>query len=93
MLTLFVVLVIAGWRRLPFSYTLFVVSQLLAISARHNFVAPLLGTLRYVLVLFPVFIVVALLDRPRRLRYSWLITSLLLLAFMLCGYLSGWYIP
>jgi len=42
-----------------------------------------------VLVLFPVFILLALLGRHRRLHYSWLILSLLLLGFLFYTFLSG----
>ena len=38
---------------------------------------------------FPAFVVLALLGGHRRLHYSWLILSLLLLGFFLYAFLSG----
>lgn len=51
---LFSGLVIVGLRKIPFTYTLYVVPQLLLIATRNPFHTPLISTSRYVLVLFPV---------------------------------------
>ncbi len=48
-----------------------------------------MSTSRYLLVVFPVFVVLALLGRHRRPHYSWLILSLMLLGFLLFAFLSG----
>jgi hypothetical protein len=89
LLGLFVIILIIGLRELPLSYTLYAAPQLLLIGTRQNFFSPLMATSRYVLVLFPAFVVLALLLQHRRLHYSWLILSLLLLALLLYAFLSG----
>ncbi len=89
LLALFTVALVAGLRRLPVSYTLYAAPQLLVIGSRELYLSPLMSSSRYVLVLFPVFILLALLGRHRRLHHSWLILSLLLLAFLFYAFLSG----
>ncbi|MGN6671656.1 MAG: hypothetical protein ACTHMA_00030, partial [Thermomicrobiales bacterium] len=84
------VALLAGVRRLPISYSLFAAPQVLLILLHENFVTPLTGTLRYALVLFPVFVVLASWGlRSRRLHYSWLILSLALLGVLLYAFLTG----
>lgn len=89
MLVLFTLILILGIRRLPLTYSLYAAPQLLLTASHHNFLAPLLGTVRYVLVLFPVFVVVALTGKHRRLHYSWLLLSALLLGFFFYAFLHG----
>ena len=81
---------LAGVRRLPVSYSLFAAPQVLLILLHENYVTPLTGTLRYALVIFPVFVVLAGWGlRSRRLHYSWLILSLALLGVLLYAFLTG----
>jgi hypothetical protein len=81
---------LAGVRRLPVSYTLYAVPQVLLILLHENYVTPLTGTLRYALVIFPVFIVLARWStQSRRFHYSWLIFSLALLGILLYAFLTG----
>ncbi|MGN6673154.1 MAG: hypothetical protein ACTHMA_07630 [Thermomicrobiales bacterium] len=81
---------LAGVRRLPISYTIFAATQVFLILLHENFVTPLTGTLRYALVLFPVFVVLASWGlRSRRLHYSWLILSLALIGVLLYAFLTG----
>jgi hypothetical protein len=68
---------------------LYAAPQLLLLSSQQAWFSPLMSTSRYVLVLFPAFVVLAQLGRHRRLHYSWLILSLLLLGFFLYAFLSG----
>jgi hypothetical protein len=51
--------------------------------------SPLMGTPRYVLVAFPVFIVLALLFRTRLLLGGWLVMSTLI-SLALCGLFVSW---
>ena len=88
-LLIFTSLLIAGVRHVPLTYTLYAVPQLMLIGTRQNFFSPLMATSRYILVLFPIFVLLALLGRHRRVHYSWLILSLLLLGFLLYAFLSG----
>ena len=85
---LFCLLLVLGLRRLPPSYALYAAPQLLLIGTRTNF-SPLMATARYVLVLFPAFVVLALLGRDRRLRAVWLALSVALLAVLLYTFLGG----
>ncbi len=52
---------------------------------------PLTSTNRYLLVLFPVFVVVALLPWPR-LRLAWGITSILFLGLLLAEFQRGTFV-
>ncbi len=91
-LILFSVLLIIGVRRIPLSYALYAAPQLLLMGARQTLVgSPLASTYRYVLVLFPAFVVLAWLGQRRRLHYAWLCISLLLLGWLLSRFLGGAY--
>ena len=50
---------------------------------------PLTSTMRYVLVLFPIFIVAVLLTERPWLRQAWLIVSALLLGALTTIFLQG----
>ena len=77
-----------GLRRLPLAYTLYAAPQVLLIVAHQNAVAPLLAASRYLLVVFPLFVVVGLAGRWRRVHYPWLIVSTTLL-YLFYLFLSG----
>jgi hypothetical protein len=90
-LLLFWALFAAGLRYLPLSYSLLVAPQLLLISTR-ILPTPLTSTARHVLVLFPAFVVLALIGRQRRINSSWLIFSLLALGLLLSVYLQNTFV-
>lgn len=90
LLVLFIVLLIAGIRRLPVAYTLFAIPQVLLLATRIQ-PTPLTSTNRYLLVVFPAFVVLALIPR-RRVRLAWAITSTLFLAVLLQTFLAGDYV-
>ena len=83
------VLTIAGVRRLPASYTLFVIPQL-ALALTQDTTWPLMSTSRYLLALFPCFVVLAIAGRSRRFDTSWTVLSTLLLAFLTILFVEGW---
>ncbi len=78
-------------RRLAASYTIFAASQLLLISVRLQ-PTPLTSTTRYLLVLFPVFVGLALAGRRRWFDRAWLIGSCVLLAVLATGFVRGQFI-
>ena len=86
---IFVVLTLLGLRRIPLTYTLYVATQLLLICTRAPDNSPLVSTTRYLLVLFPAFIVLALLGRERRFHHIWWIASLVFLALLFVIFISG----
>jgi hypothetical protein len=88
---LFAVLLVVGLRRLPLSYSLYAALQLLLIGTRTNF-SPLMAASRYVLVLFPAFVVLALLGRSKPFHIAWLVASLVLLAILFYTFLSGTFV-
>jgi hypothetical protein len=90
LLVLFVVLLLAGIRRLPVAYTLFALPQVLLLATRIQ-PTPLTSTNRYLLVVFPAFVVLALIPWPR-VRLAWAISSTLFLAVLLQAFLSGDYV-
>src|SRR5688500_1986137 len=81
-------LLVVGARRMPVTYSLYAWPPLLLIATRIQ-PTPLTSTTRYVLVLFPIFVVAALLtDRPW-LRWAWVIVSVLLLGELATMFLQG----
>ncbi|MER3418266.1 MAG: hypothetical protein C4343_03975 [Chloroflexota bacterium] len=87
----FGVLTVLGARRLPVSYTLYAASQLLLISIRLQ-PTPLTSTTRYLLVLFPVFVVLGDFGRRRWFDRAWLVTSSIGLAVLAVGFVRGQFI-
>jgi hypothetical protein len=75
----FCVLAVLVWRWLPLEYSLFVWPNLAVLLARDMALQPLLSTGRYVLVIFPCFMVLGiLLARHRRAALAWLAASAVL---------------
>lgn len=83
-----IALVLIGVRRLPLSYTLLALPQLLLIALRIQ-PTPLTSTTRYVLVVFPVFVVLALAGRSRRFDRLWTVLSVFGLALLASDFVRG----
>ncbi|HEY5628179.1 MAG TPA: hypothetical protein VIR16_01585 [Candidatus Limnocylindrales bacterium] len=86
--TLFAILALAGLRRVPLSYTLYTLPQLAIMLTQQN-VWPLMSTVRYLAVLFPCFVVLALAGRHERLHTGWLVISLSLLGLLSALFVQG----
>lgn len=84
----FAALLVLGLRRLPLSYSLLVLPQLLLVSMRLQ-PTPLTSTTRYLLVLFPSFVVLALIGERRTFHRVWLVASTLGLATLTALFLRG----
>jgi hypothetical protein len=78
LLVVFAALFLVGIRRLPVELTLYAAPHVYLVWAR-ILPTPLTSTARYMLVIFPIFIVLAMLLEDRRARWSYAILSLLLL--------------
>ena len=87
----FALLAIAGLRLLPLSYSLFVLPQL-AVAMTQQTVWPLMSMVRYLGVLFPCFVVLAIIGRRQRLHTGWLVLSLLLLGYLTTLFVEGTFI-
>jgi hypothetical protein len=75
----FAAIAIVGARKLPFSYWLYAWPSLGLLLTREMYFSPIMSTARYVLVLFPCFMVLALWLAPRpRLAAAWLVLSFVL---------------
>ena len=83
------VVLLAGLRYLPLSLTVYGLLLVAPATLFGTPGSPLMGTPRYVLVAFPVFIVLALLFRNRVLLGGWLVVSTLL-SLALCGLFVSW---
>jgi hypothetical protein len=90
-LVLFIGLFVAGVRRVPLSYSLYVGPSLALIALRSP-AFPLMSAMRYVSVLFPCFVVLALLARSDRVHTGWVIVSALLLALLAMLFIQGEFI-
>ena len=84
-----VVVLLAGSRYLPLSLTVYGLLLVAPATLFGTPGSPLMGTPRYVLVAFPVFIVLALLLRNRVLLGGWLVMSTLI-SLALCGLFVSW---
>jgi hypothetical protein len=83
------VVLLVGLRYLPLSLTVYGLLLVAPATLFGTQESPLMGTPRYVLVAFPVFIVLALLLRNRVLLGGWLLVSTLL-SLVLCGLFVSW---
>lgn len=84
------VLAVIGWRRLPRAYSLYALASVGVLAVRQMYFSPLMSVARYVLVIFPCFMVLALvLSEHRALAVIGLATSALLL-LMLFIYFVQW---
>ena len=83
------VLLLAGSRYLPLSLTFYGLLLVAPATLFGTPGSPLMGTPRYVLVAFPVFIVLALLFKNRLLLGGWLVMSTLI-SLALCGLFVSW---
>jgi hypothetical protein len=90
LLLLFGVLLLIGARRLPLAYTLYALPQFLLLATRIQ-PTPLTATNRYLLVLFPAFVVLALIPWAR-VRLAWGIASVLFLGLLFAEFQRGTFI-
>ena len=90
LLGLFGLLLLVGARRLPLSYTLYALPQFVLLATRIQ-PTPLTSTNRYLLVIFPAFVVLALIPWPR-VRLAWGITSVLFLGLLLVEFQRGTFV-
>ncbi len=81
-------LLVAGARRMPLAYSLYAWPPIILIALRIQ-PTPLTSTTRLVVVLFPIFIVLALLTGRPWLERAWVILSLLFLGLLATTFLSG----
>ena len=88
MLLLFIVLVVAGVRRLPISYSLLAIPQVALIAIRIQ-PTPLTSTARLLEVVFPAFVVIALATGGRRRSVTWTVLSVLALGALTWLFVTG----
>ncbi len=81
---------VLGLRRVPISYSLYALPQLILIGTRIQPI-PLTSTARYLLVIFPVFVILALVP-GRWLRFGWAVASVMLLALLMASFIGGSYV-
>jgi hypothetical protein len=84
-----VVVLLAGSRYLPPSLTIYGLLLVAPATLFGTPGSPLMGTPRYVLVAFPIFIGLAILLKNRFLLGGWLLMSILL-SLALCGLFVSW---
>jgi len=84
-----VVVLLAGVRELPLSLTICSLLLILPPALYGTPDDPLMGIPRYVLVAFPIFIVLGLLARKRLLFAGWLIISILV-SLIMCALFMSW---
>jgi hypothetical protein len=84
-----VVVLLAGLRDLPLSLSIYGFLLVAPATLFGTPESPLMGTPRYVLVAFPIFIVLGLLSRKKLLFGGWLVLSTLM-TLVLCSLFVSW---
>jgi hypothetical protein len=84
-----VAVLLAGSRHLPFSLTLYGLLLVAPATLFGTSQSPLMGTPRYILVAFPIFIVIGLMSRSRLLFRGWLLLSTIA-SLLLCALFVSW---
>jgi len=82
--TLFVILVLWGWKQIPLEYNIYTVASMLIILTRTVETQPLVSLSRYSLTFFPVFFTLAIAGRQ-----SWARRVIVYASILLSLYLSG----
>jgi hypothetical protein len=91
-LLLFGFIALLGLRQVPIAYSLYALPQILILATRIQ-PTPLTSTARYLLVVFPVFVVLALVPpRWRWLRFGWAVVSIMLLGLLVADFIRGNYV-
>jgi hypothetical protein len=85
---IFLALGIVGIRHLPVTYSLYVLPSIALIILRAP-TFPFMSAMRYAVVLFPCFVVLALLGRSSRFHTAWLTGSMILLGYLTTLYVQG----
>lgn len=88
MLAFAAVMLVPIFRRLPLTYGLYALPHVAVIATR-ILPTPLTSTSRFVLVIFPIFIVLAVWGRDERFHTAWLIGSTLFLGLLTYLFLIG----
>ncbi len=81
-------LLVMGARRMPLVYSLYAWPPLLLVATRLQ-PTPLTSTTRYVLVLFPIFVVAAMLTERPALRWAWVTASIVGLGILATWFVQG----
>ncbi len=89
-LLVFAFVTILGVRQVPVAYSLYAIPQIVLIGTRIQ-PTPLTSTARYLLVVFPVFVILALVP-GRWLRFGWAVGSVMFLSLLLASFLQGNYV-
>ncbi len=84
----FALLTIGGIRRLPASYTLYSVPQMILMTTQQT-AWPMMSTIRYLAVLFPCFVVLAVIGRRDRFNTGWIVVSTMLLGYFAAQFVAG----
>jgi hypothetical protein len=89
--TLFVILLISGWRKIPLEYNLYATGSLLIMLIRIVETQPLISMSRYSLTLFPAFFVLGLAGENLWIRRSIAYPFILLNMYLSAQFFSwGW---
>jgi hypothetical protein len=89
--TLFFILIIWGWRKIPLEYNIYTLASLLIIMTRIVETQPLMSMSRYTLTLFPAFYVLSLVGNNPWMQRTILYSSILLNLYLTGQFfLWGW---
>jgi Gpi18-like mannosyltransferase len=85
--TIFVVLLVIGWRKLPVEYSLYAVASIVVLTMRLVDTQPLNSMARYALTLFPVFILMGMWGKD-----AWTQRAIVYPSFPLALFLSAQFV-
>jgi hypothetical protein len=91
--TLFILMLVIGWRKLPIEYSLYTAGSILIMLSRIVEGQPLSGMSRFALSLFPVFVLLGLIgEKPilnRLILYSAILLNIILtIQFWVWGWVA-----
>jgi hypothetical protein len=85
--TIFVVLLVVGWRKLPVVYSLYAAASIVVLTMRLVDTQPLNSMVRYVLTLFPIFILLGIWGKN-----AWAQRAIVYSSFPLALFLSAQFV-
>ncbi len=89
---IFIILMVVAAFKLPGEYWMFMAAILVPSTVKVAFDMPLMSMSRYLLPLFPGFLILADLGRRRLFHFSWLIFSTALMAISAAGFFFWWWV-
>ena len=92
--TLFPLVVLGlGWKRIPLHYRLFALAMIaFVLSFPITYINPLTSQPRYLLIIFPIFVILAIWGKAPRFHWCYITTSVILFSFNVILFVGNYWI-